>query len=373
MNILILSWRGIGHPRAGGAEIVTFEYAKAWVKAGHNVTIFTSFFPGAKNVDEIDGVNFLRSGSEAIGVKWKAFLWYISGAHEKFDLIIDEFHGLPFFTPLYVKSKKLAFIHEVAKEVWKLNPWPKPFNLIPWIFGCIFEPLIFKLFYNNILFMTVSESTKLDLVKWDIPSKKITVINNGVNIIIKSDNYQKEKKKTIIYLGALTKDKGLEDAIKTFSILNQKQNFQFWIVGRGEEQYVKNQKLRIKNSGLNKKIKFWGFVDEQKKFELLSKAHILINPSIREGWGLTVIEAAAMGTPTIGYNVPGLKDSIINYKTGLLVNDRTPNNLAVRITELMNDTKIYKKMCFEAKKWSKNFNWKKSTKRSLGLIMNLKN
>jgi len=373
MNILILSWRGIGHPKAGGAEVVTFEHAKGWVKAGHKVTLFTSFYKGAQVLDEIDGIKIIRSGGEALGVKFRAALYFLSGAHEKFDLVVDEFHGLPFLTPLYIRSRKLAFIHEVAKEVWRLNPWPKPFNLIPWIIGSSLEPLLFKLFYKNTPFITVSDSTKKDLMEWGIKNKKINVINNGVNS--KKIKVIKEDKKTAIFLGALALDKGFPDAVTTFNHIHKKvgNNFQYWVVGKGDKEIVQQQKNVINKLGLQKSIKFWGFVDEDKKFELLSRAHILINPSIREGWGLVVIEAATVGTPTVGYNVPGLRDSIVNRKTGILVNDRTPEHLGDEIIKVLGDKGKYKKMSKNAIAWSKKFSWRKSTEASLKMLERISN
>src|SRR6266498_3127303 len=110
MNILIFSWRGPKHPNAGGAEISTHEHAKGWVKAGHRVTLFTSYFPNSKKEEVIDGIEVKRYGRQMFGVQWEAFVWYLFKPHEKFDLVIDEFHGIPFFTPLYVKVKKMGFI-----------------------------------------------------------------------------------------------------------------------------------------------------------------------------------------------------------------------------------------------------------------------
>lgn len=119
LKILIFSWRGPKHPHQGGAEIVTHEHAKAWVRAGHDVTLFTSHFDDAEFEETIDGVKIIRAGSQILTVQLKAFLWYFFRNKNSFDLVIDQFHGLPFFTPLYVRSQKLAFIHEVTKDVWK--------------------------------------------------------------------------------------------------------------------------------------------------------------------------------------------------------------------------------------------------------------
>lgn len=370
MNILILSWRGPGHPHAGGAEQATHEHAKAWIKAGHQVTLFTSDYRGCKHEEIIDGVKIKRSGSQIFGVHIEALKWYLGSNHPKYDLVIDQFHGIPFFTPIYIKEKKLAFIHEVTKEVWGLNPWPWPYNLIPAILGTIFEPFIFKLFYRNIPFMTGSNSTKEDLIVWGIPQKNITVIPYGLNTP-KFKIFPKEEKKTLIFLGALSKDKGIEDVLRIFSILNRSgHGFQFWIIGKGEKYYLKKLKLQSIKLGINKKVKFWGFVTEEKKFELLGRAHILVNPSVREGWGLVVIEAAVVGTPAVGYNVSGLRDSIVDGKTGILCNP-DPNSCSEAILLLIKNEEKYqmlRKNCF---KWSKEFDWEKSSKESLELIEKL--
>src|SRR3989304_5272814 len=289
MNILILSWRGPGHPNEGGAEIVTHEHAKAWVKAGHNVTLFTSSYIGCKKGESIDGVEIIRSGRQVFGVQISAFFWYRFGKHRKFDIIVDEFHGIPFFTPLYVKTKILGFIHEVALEVWKVNEFPKPYNIIPAYLGPNIEPLIFKL-YKKIDFLTVSSSTKEDLIGFGIKKNKITVISNGISRSRKK--YLGKREKVVIYLGALSHDKGIEDALKTFSEIKRKdEDWKFWVVGKSSPIFVLTLKNFCRKLNIYKETSFFGFVSDQKKFELLSKAFVMINPSIYEGWGLVNVEA----------------------------------------------------------------------------------
>lgn len=368
MNILIFSWRGPGHPNAGGAEISTHEHAKGWVRAGHRVTLFTSYYKGAKRQEKIDGVEIIRSGSQFFEVHWEAFKWYCFGNHQRFDLVIDQFHGIPLFTPLYVRAKKLSFIHEVTKEVWKLNQFPWPFNFFVAVLGSIIEPFIFKL-YKNVPFMTVSQSSKKDLVEWGIPENNITVIHNGSGPLPFKKLPNKEVKKTVVYLGALTKDKGIEDALRIFSILNSNSNdWQFWVIGRADRQYLSELKQQSKKLNLEDWMKFWGYVREQKKFELLARAHLLINPSIREGWGLVVIEAASVGTPTIAFNVAGLRNSIIDAKTGILTEDNTINKMVEEIVQLMHNKPKYEEIRKNAILWSKKFTWEKATKMSLKLI-----
>ncbi len=374
MKILIFSWRGIGHPKAGGAEQVTFEYAKGWVKSGYDVTIFTSFYPGCQSLEVIKGVKFIRSGDEVLGVQIKAFFWYLISKEKNYDIVIDEFHGIPFFTPLYIGTKKLAFIHEVAGEVWKLNPWPKPFNLIPAILGPLSEKIIFRLLYSRTRFLTVSQSTKNDLISLGISNQSTTIIPNGV-IVPKIDKKFKKSKITITYLGALSKDKGIEEALKVFGQLYNKvgKAYNFWIIGKGDEDYLNFLNSQVEKLGIKKQVKFWGFVSEKKKFELISKSHLLINPSIKEGWGLVVIEGAILGVPTVGFNSAGLRDSIINNQTGILCKHNSPTDMAEQVIKLLDNQRLYNRMCANAIKWSRKFNWKDSIKLSLSLLDNIKN
>jgi len=370
MNILILSWRGPGHTNEGGAEYVTHKHATAWVKAGHCVTLFTSMYSGAKEKEEIEGIEIIRRGEQNFGVKIWAFVWYVFEAHPNYDLVVDHFHGIPFFTPLYVRSKKLGFIHEVAKEVWRLNPWPKPLNLLPWILGGLLEKFIFLL-YRRVPFITVSNSTRDDLLKWGISRKKISVIHNGIEKP-KVDFVKKNKRKTAIYLGALAKDKGIEDALQVFRLLKDKKSgWSFLVAGRSDQHYNRFLSDFVRKNNLEKELEYFGFVSERKKYELLSKAHVLVNPSTREGWGLVNLEANSVGTPVVGYDVPGVRDSVVHNKTGILCKQKSPVCLAENADDLLNDNKRYERMNFNAKKWSAKFGWEKSVAKSLEIIENI--
>lgn len=368
MNILMFSWRGPGHPHFGGAEINTLENVTTWAKAGHNVVWFTSSFYGSSPQGMVNGVEIIRKGSQNFEVHLAAFWWYLFAPHPKFDVVVDQFHGIPFFTPLYVRAPKLAFIHEVAHEVWWLNPWPKPLNLIPGILGTALEPMIFLL-YRNIPFMTVSESTKADLVKFGISKNNVHVFLSGVILQLPSPLPKKERQKTIIYLGALSRDKGVEDALITFSEINKvRPNWKYWIVGKGGPEYLEYLENHCRVLKIEKKVKFWGFVSAAQKFVLLARAHLLINPSVREGWGLINIEANTVGTPVIGYDVPGTRDAVLHNKTGILSPLGHPEILAKNAIYLIDNPKYYRKLATGGRWWSKQFSWAKFTKQSLALI-----
>jgi glycosyltransferase involved in cell wall biosynthesis len=361
MRILILNWRDIKHPLAGGAEISTHEHAKRWVKAGHQVIQFSSLAKGEKSSEIIDGVQIIRRGNHYT-VHLHAFIYYLRHLRGKIDFIVDEFHFIPFFTVLYTGVKKMAFIHETAGKIWFKNQI-FPINLL----GYILEPLFIKL-YGNTSFMTVSESTKNDLMHFGISSKRINVIFNGIKTINSKES--KGKDLTLIYLGRLAKDKGIEDVISVYYKIYQiYKNAKLWVVGKEENVgYLQKIKEKVKNLNISQQIVFYDYVSEKEKFELLKKAWIFINPSMKEGWGLTVIEAASQGTPTVAYNVPGLRDSIVNNETGLLAEDKTLEALAKKVNMLLSNRILYNNLSKNALKWSKRFNWDESAEKSLILI-----
>ena len=369
MNILIFSWRDPKHPNAGGAEQVMHEHMKGWVGAGHKVTLCSSRVKGLSNKETFDGIEIVRKGDQYFGVKIAAFFFWLRNK-ENYDFVVDQFHGLPFFTPLYVNKPKLAVLQEVAGKVWFLNEFPFPFNWIVGLIGYLFEPIIF-LFYRNTHFMVGSESAKADLENVGIPGKNITIIPHGVVIKKLKRLPVKGKIKTVVFLGALTKDKGIEDALKTFSYLAKLGNYNFWVIGKGGKGYEKYLLNLTEELGIKSKVIFWGFVSEVKKFELLAKAHILINPSVREGWGLVNIEANAMGTLVVAYRSPGLVDSVKDKISGIICTENTAQDMADQVEKILGNKDKYASLQKSAISWSKKFNWQKSKKLSLELIENL--
>lgn len=365
MNVLIFNWRDIKHPLSGGAEISLFQHARYWVRKGAKVTWFSSSFNGAKRTEEIEGITFTRRGSHYT-VHIFAYIYYKLGRLGRPYIIIDSFHFIPFFTPLYIKKPHvIALVNEVAGHLWFANLRP-PLSFL----GYFAEPFFFK-FYRHVPFITGSDSAKKDLIRFGIAKGKINVIYHGIEHNTVANKYLREKYPTILFLGRISKDKGIEDAISTFIRIETKiKHVRFWIAGQEEKKgdYRKIvYKLLTKDNTLMHKIRYFGYVPENKKFELLKKAWILIHPSKKEGWGLTVIEAASQGTPTVGYNVEGLKDSVVHNKTGILT-DTNPYALANGIIRVLLNKKLYNTLSKQARNWSKTFSWDQSGRESWKFI-----
>lgn len=371
MKILILNWRDIKNPSSGGAEILTHEIAKYLVKKNNEVILFANRFEESKAEEVLDGVKIIRKGHTIIRYIWQsvhflAYQEYKNYFQGGIDFVIDEVHGFPFFTPLYVKEKKIALVCEVAGNLW--------FKLFGPFFGAIgwlVEKLYLRIIYRGIPFITISESAKRKLIKNGVNRKDIEVIPIGFSFPKQIIKTPKEKKPTLIFLGRVAKSKGVEDTIFVLEKLKDFYNLQLWIVGKGNKNYIKDLKKLIKQSNLEDRVVLYGYVSEQKKFELLSRAWILIHPSKTEGWGINVIEANSVGIPAVGYNVAGLKDSIQNNKTGLLTDINSCDDLAKKTALLLNDKEMYKRLSKKAIAWSRHFDWQKAGEKTWGIIKEL--
>ena len=290
MKILILNWRDIKNPRAGGAEVLTHEMAKGCVRAGHKVTFFAASFKGAKPEEILDGVNIIRAGN-AITVYWQAFLYYRRRFKGNVDIIIDEINTMPFFSNLYAKEKVVCHINQLAREVWFYES-VFPISLL----GYILEPFFLKSYRSNDV-ITISESTKKDLINLGFKEDKIKTIPMGIDFKPLDALPKKEETPTLIYVGRLKKSKRVDHIIEAYKkAKNKAKNLNLWIVGNGDSSYKKHLYSLAKGE---KGIKFFHNLSNEDKLKRMARVHLIVVASVREGWGLIVTEANAMGTPAV--------------------------------------------------------------------------
>lgn len=360
MKILMLNWRDLKNPKAGGAEVLT-EGILSRLSSEHDITLFSAKFPGGAEEENVNGYRVIRKGTPAT-VHWQAYReWKKRFSKEKFDVVIDQIHGVPFFTPLYVKNVKIfAFIHEVAKDIWK-NMYPFPIGQI----GYYLEPQFYR-FYKDIPFITVSDSTKKDLIEMGIPEKNIAITPEAIDdeMFVDIPNVSKEKDPTIVVVGRLAKMKRPDHVIEAFKIAREKiNNLKLWIIGGGDAEYVNY----LKKLSENLPVEFYGRVNADKKKELLKRAWILASSSMKEGFGLVVLEAGAMQTPSVVYAVPGFRDSVKHMETGVLSKPE-PKDLAKAVVSIIKDKGKYNELKMNAYEHSQNFTFNHASKAFFNLL-----
>ncbi|MGZ5486676.1 MAG: glycosyltransferase family 4 protein, partial [Nitrososphaeraceae archaeon] len=355
MKILIFSWKDIKTPFAGGAEVYTYEISKRLVKKGHDVTLVTPRFTNCSNSEIIDGIKIIRYGGKYTLFLRAKYYYRKYLKQENFDIIIDQINTVPFFTTSYISNKKVVcLIYQLSREFW-FREIKFPINFL----GYYFFELAWLKRYRKFPTITISQSTKSDLEKINFKNINIVPVGISAPIFPQMKTNKNNGELTLVYLGRLTKTKKTFDVLKAFEIVNEKYpNIKLSIIGDG---YLKKNLMKYANSmkyGSN--ITFHGFLNEKEKFTILSNANLLVVSGVREGWGMVVTEANSVGIPAIGYNIPGLRDSIIDGKTGLLC-ETNPEDMAKKIVEFFKDKILQEKLAKEALEYSHKFTWDKST------------
>lgn len=321
MRILAFNWRDLRHPRAGGAEVYLHSVASEWVQRGHEVTIFAAAVDGAPAKEEMDGVTVLRRGSR-VGVYREAKRHWQQAGRGSYDLVVDSVNTHPFMCPQYVRDVPVvAIIHQVAREVWFYES-PLPVAVLG---RYVLEPRWLSA-YRHVPVVTVSQSSKLSLEGYGL--ERVSVVPEGWSPPV-APAVTKEDVPTLLFVGRLNASKRLSHALTAFQrVRRELPDAQMWVIGTGPRE----KRLRRR---AGRGVSFLGRLSEMDKHERMARAHLLLATSVREGWGLVVTEAAAVGTATVGYDVPGLRDSI-TASNGILTRP-DPRALADAVTKLFKD------------------------------------
>ncbi len=347
MRFLMLNWRDPKNPLSGGAERVTLAYLKALVQRGHEVCWFANDFPGAAPEEMFEGIQIIRGGGKGSSI-FAAGKWY--RRQPKFDLVIDQQHGIAWFAPWWTKTNCVAYIHEVLGPIWNsFYSWPLN-HLGRW------QEAWTQWAYRRVPYWTPSESTRKILLAHGV--HEVRVFPNGVD----TRPLETLEPKTIasplrlITVSRLAPNKRIDHAIRTIQILQQRNvPAHLTIVGGGDSE--PDLKQLAAETGTASAIEFAGKLTETEKNRRLQQAHFLLHTSVREGWGLNVIEANAMGTPAIVYPVGGLVDSTVHGETGMVASHETPEAVADALAETLKSEGKYESLRTNAWHRSKTFAW----------------
>lgn len=294
MKILLLNWRDLQHPSSGGAEVWAHRIAEELSSFGHEVTFFTAFVDGVSDDEIVNDVRIIRRGSR-FSVYREARKFFESKP-KYFDVILEEINTRPFFSFSWGETPVVHMIHQVAKEVWKYEA-PFPVSFVGRYF---FEPYWLRRLAGQHV-MTLSPSSAESLIEYGIKDAIVVLPGSDDSAVVVGE---KSKASSIVFLGRLVASKRPDHAVAAFRIVKEQiPDAELWILGTGP---MKKRLLRNLPEGAN----LFGHVTYEERQRRLASAHVLITTTIREGWGLNVSEASAVGTPTIGYDAPGLRDSI---------------------------------------------------------------
>lgn len=356
MRILWFTWKDLRHPAAGGAEVLNERLAAMLAKDGHEVTFIVGGFDGAAAEEERQGFRVIRTGGKWT-VYWRAFLLYRRRFAGKIDLVIDEVNTIPFFCARYVRERNVMFVHQLARKVWFHEMW-FPLNL----FGWLAEPLYLR-FLSGSRAITVSESTKRDLLRYGFSKENVVVIPQAAftgDAPIPSDGDRLSKPVMLVF-GAVRSMKRTHHVLRAFEkAKGTVPSMELVIAGSTGSRYGKRVERMVAASPDVDSVRILGKISDNDRSELFARASVLCVASVKEGWCLVVTEAGLHGVPAVAYDVDGLRDSVRDGETGVLVKDGDHEAMAAAVVRLCIDRDEYQRIQRGAIEWSRTFTAQRS-------------
>lgn len=357
------------HPAAGGAEKHLHRIFSLIAQAGHQVVLFTTSFKGAQEREVVDGIQVIRKGGDLMFQLNCALNLKKLDREFNFDVVVEDLNKLPVFSHFFVKKPVLVQMH----HLWRGSIFHEAF--FPIAFGVWFFERIIPLFYRKQDFVVVSPSTKRELSEIGIEEDRIAVIYNG------SDDCGATPEEEVqveglsgtpyfLWLSRVHKYKGIWTALEAFEEFSKKHSDVKLMVA-GDGPLLKKIPAWLKQHNLSDRVELLGFVPRERKRELLAGAVALLQTSYKEGWGLTVVEAAKLGTTTIACDVPGLRDSVRNGETGLLFQAGDAVACASEMDRLYCNDDLRTRLEEAAKNYADEFRWDTAAELTTNLLQDL--
>jgi glycosyltransferase involved in cell wall biosynthesis len=354
LRILVVNWLDRENPQSGGAEEHLHAIFGRLAGRGHRVTALVSGWGGCTPRAELDGIEVHRTGRRYTFSLAAPGYYRRHLRDQGFDVVVEDLNKVPLFTPYWVRAPVVLLAHHlfgttafqasafpVAAATWLLE---RP---VPWVFG--HHPIV-----------AVSESTRDDLVARGLRGDLIEVIPNGIEL----DRYTpdasvKAERPTLLVLGRLKKYKRVDLVLRAVARLAEGGlDVRLRVGGTGDQ--AEALEALAKRLGIGDHVTFAGFVSEERKLELLRSAWVHVLTSSKEGWGITNLEAAACGTPTVASDAPGLRESVLHGETGFLVPHGDVEELAAALRRLLEDADLRSRMSVAARSFAARFSWEAS-------------
>lgn len=360
----MLNWRDSGHPEGGGSELYVESVAAGLVARGHSVTLLTARYPGSSARDVIDGVEVLRAGNR-FTVYLRALLRLLLRRVGPFDVVVDVQNGMPFLSRLVTRKPVVVLCHHVHREQWGIVFGGTRSGRLAARFGWWVESVVAPRLYRGCRYITVSEISKTDLVDLGVRSADITVVHNGTPPA--TVTAERSVTPEVLVLGRLVPHKRVEHALRSLAALRDElPDLRLTVVGHG--WWEPEIRAEVDRLGLADHVTIEGFVEEATKQRLLARAWVLATPSIKEGWGLCAVEAAAHGTPSVAYrSAGGLAESVLDGRTGLLAED-SEEAFTAQLRRLLTDEVLRHRQGHAAVAHAERFTWAATTSAFAGVL-----
>lgn len=355
MNILVVNWQDRENPQSGGAEHHLHEIFGRLAARSHRVTLLVSGWEGAPARTELDGMDVHRAGGRH-SFSLAAPAYFRSALRrERFDVVVEDLNKVPLFTPLWIRAPIVLLVHHLFGAT-AFREASAPFAAATWLLE---RPI--PLLYRDLPTQAVSRSTADDLVDRGLRGDDIQVIHNGVDIeyFAPSADTGLAPEPTFLYIGRLRRYKRIDLVLRAFSLLIRTGvQARLVVAGRGEAET--ELRALAAELGVAEQVTFAGFVSEEEKRSLLRTSWAVVLASPKEGWGISNIEAAACGTPSVSSDSPGLRESVRHGETGFLVRHGDIAELTAALGRLAADRALTERLGRQARTFAEPFTWNRA-------------
>jgi glycosyltransferase involved in cell wall biosynthesis len=361
LRVAIVNWRDPWHPEAGGAETFAWEMAQGLLRRGAQITYLTARADGQAGRERRDGVEIVRRGGR-FTVYPRVLAWLL-GRRRHFEVVVDCQNGIPFFTPWALPRRVPVFcvVHHVHDAQFGVH-----FSPAMAAAGRLLEGRIARLAYRRQLTIAVSPSTARALserLRWIGP---VRIIANGLG----PDAFERPpapaEPATITWVGRIVAHKRAERVLDVAGRL-EPSGRTIDVIGQGPG--LAELTAAVTRRGLADTVRVRGYLTGEAKRAAVAASWLHLNTSMGEGWGLCVLEAAALGVPTVAYDVDGLRDAVRPGETGWLVRPgERVEDVAARALGELADPARRAEMAAACRSWAAQFSWDASAGQLAELI-----
>lgn len=349
-RVHLLAWRDYDDPEAGGSEVHAHEIAKVWSEAGLDVLMRTSYAVGRPRVTTRDGYEVVRKAGRYL-VFPRAALAEITRSHGPRDAVVEVWNGMPFLSPVWTRSPKIVVIHHVHAEMWRMALPPMLARL-----GNRIEEHWAPPFYRDTLVVTPSESSRDDIIeRLGLRPDRVQVVHNGIGSrFVPGPDPSTPRPHEILAVGRLVPVKRFDMLVRAAAEAKKTvPDLRLTIVGDGYERERIESQIRRLDAG--DWIDLTRHVSNEALLEHYQRARAVASASVREGWGLTLTEAAACGTPAVATRVVGHIDTVVDGVSGFLVDNE--HELAEALVRVCLDDDEWQRLVGGAIEHAGRFSW----------------
>lgn len=352
LRVLVVNWLDRENPLSGGAETHLHEVFGRLAARGHAVVALVSGWPGSEPRATLDGIEVHRAGTRYTFSMAAPHHYRRHLGERGFDVVVDDLNKVPLFTPWWVEAPVVLLAHHLFGDT-AFQAAPVPVAAATWLL----ERTVPRV-YRNTPIIAVSESTRQDLVARGLSASQIEVIPNGIDVRHYSPDpgSASVERPTLLFLGRLKRYKRIDLVLDAVAELAREGlDVELLVAGDGEEHAaLRGQAERL---GIADRVRLLGFVDDRLKLELLRRAWVHVLTSPKEGWGLSILEAGACGTPSVASDAPGLREAVVDGETGLLVPHGDVPALAAALGTLLRDHELRARMGGRARAYAERYGW----------------